>query len=331
VVVPGGDAGAIASAAGRLRAGGLVAFPTETVYGLGADAGNDAAVEAIYRIKGRPASHPVIVHVPADTDLSAWASEVPRVAQALIERYWPGPLTLILHRAAGVGARVSAGQESIGLRSPDHPIAQALLEEFCAGVSKRGIAAPSANRFGRISPTTAGHVREEFGDELMILDGGPCRVGIESTILDLSRYRTLGAVLLRPGGISAMALAELLGAPPRSPDASAPRVAGSLAAHYAPRTTLRLCDAAALRDVPESVAVWAFGDAPTARALPWRVAPDDAARYAHELYATLRELDASGATEIWVESPPDVPAWTAILDRLSRAQSGSGAVSPDPL
>lgn len=319
----GSDADAVDRAARRLEQGLLVAFPTETVYGLGADAGNPDAVESIYRLKGRPSNHPVIVHVRASADLAAWARDVPPVAQDLVTRYWPGPLTLILRRADDIDARVSAGQDSIGLRAPDHLVAQSLLAAFSHGAGNRGIAAPSANRFGRISPTTARHVEDEFGEQVLILDGGPCSVGIESTILDLSRHGTVGPVLLRPGAISADELAHILGALPRAADTAAPRVAGSLAAHYAPTTPLRLCPAAALTDAPEGVAVCAFGAAPRQRTLPWIVAPRDPAGYARALYGTLRQLDASGADEIWVESPPDSAPWAAVIDRLTRAQAGS--------
>src|SRR4249919_832993 len=184
----------IARAAAILRAGGLVAFPTETVYGLGADASSPAALGRMFAAKGRPSDHPVIVHLQAGEDLTHWARNIPVVAQQLADHFWPGPLTLVLRRAAGVLDAVTGGQETVGLRTPSHPIAQRLLKAFGGG-----IAAPSANRFGRVSPTTAQHVRDELGDALdLILDGGPCEVGIESTIVDLS---TGTPVLLRPGRI----------------------------------------------------------------------------------------------------------------------------------
>ncbi len=328
MISPGGAAGALRRAAAALMAGELVAFPTETVYGLGGDALQASAVDAIYDLKGRPRNHPVIVHVAADADLAQWASHVPSVAHELIERFWPGPLTLVLERAAHVPARVAAGAATIGLRSPRHPVAQALLREFVAS-GGRGIAAPSANRFGRVSPTTAQHVVDEFGPGLLVLDGGPCPIGIESTIVDLSRYRTLGAVLLRPGSIGAADLATVLGTEPRAPDLAAPRASGSLAAHYAPRTPLRLCTHEEVQAAAAGVAVWAFGAKPSGSAATWRVAPNDAAQYATALYATLRELDALAAAAIWLERPPENAAWTAIHDRLRRAQTGSGGVGTE--
>ncbi|HEX8954825.1 MAG TPA: L-threonylcarbamoyladenylate synthase, partial [Burkholderiaceae bacterium] len=236
---------AIKVAARLLEAGSLVAFPTETVYGLGADAENPQAVAAIYAAKGRPSNHPVIVHLAPEADLSYWAAEIPEYAKKLVAAFWPGPLTLILKRAAHVPAAVSGGQDSIGLRCPSHPVAQALLREFKGG--KGGVAAPSANKFGHVSPTTAQHVRDEFHDELpCILDGGQSEVGIESTIVDLSRG---GVALLRPGGIGAERIEAVLGVKPAAPDATAPRVSGALESHYAPATPVvvvqmdRLADA----------------------------------------------------------------------------------------
>src|SRR5690606_34996818 len=237
---------ALDAAARRLAEGRLVAFPTETVYGLGADAENPDAVARIYAAKGRPSNHPVIVHVALEADLSYWARSVPPAARALIQAFWPGPLTLILPRAAGIPAAVSGGQDSIGLRCPSHPVAQALLRRFAAlKGGNGGVAAPSANKFGQVSPTLASHVRSEFpelGPEaLMVLEGGPSQVGIESTIVDLSRLdKGVGPVLLRPGHISAEELSVVLGVMPSRPDQAAPRVSGSLKAHYAPRTPLTL-------------------------------------------------------------------------------------------
>jgi len=228
----------IAHAAERLEAGGLVAFPTETVYGLGGDAESPDAVARIYAAKGRPATHPVIVHLSPAADPAYWVSELGADARQLIEAFWPGPLTLILKRAAHIPDAVSGGQDSVGLRCPSHPVAQALLSAFKGG--QGGIAAPSANRFGHVSPTTAQHVREEFGSSVEVLDGGPCEVGIESTIIDLSRGF---AALLRPGHITPRQIADVLGVAPRLPDgsdATAPRASGTLKAHYAPRTPLAL-------------------------------------------------------------------------------------------
>ena len=227
------------AAARLLERGELVAFPTETVYGLGADAENAQAVARIYAAKGRPPNHPVIVHLAPGADLSYWASDIPAVAQSLTQAFWPGPLTLILKRAAAIPAAVSGGQDTIGLRCPAHPVAQSLLRAFKNG--KGGVAAPSANRFGHVSPTTAAHVISEFGSGAdsplaMVLDGGQSEVGIESTILDLSRMASHGPVLLRPGRITPEQIAAVIGIMPALPDAAAPRASGTLASHYAPAT-----------------------------------------------------------------------------------------------
>jgi L-threonylcarbamoyladenylate synthase len=318
---------AIAEAASLLRAGELVAIPTETVYGLGADARNPAAVAKIFAAKGRPADHPLIVHLPAVEHLSRWAVNVPETAYQLARAFWPGPLTLILERAATVPDAVTGGQPTVGLRIPAHPVALALLQAFDGG-----IAAPSANRFGRISPTTAAHVRDELGEALaLVLDGGACEVGIESTILDLSQAPP---VILRPGAISAEQIATVTGQRPSLAGAipDRPRVSGSLAAHYAPRTTMRLCAAATLLDQASAHAASGKRVAVLARActdprdprFTWHAAPADAPGYAHDLYAALRALDAAGADLILVETPPDDEAWSAVTDRLGRAQTGSG-------
>lgn len=252
--MPESDYDRIVEAAHRLEQGRLVAFPTETVYGLGADAENPAAVARIYAAKRRPANHPVIVHLAPDTDPAYWVTAVPPLAHKLMAAFWPGPLTLILPRADRIPDAVSGGQDSVGLRCPSHPVAQTLLHVF-AGLKPHGcggVAAPSANQFGQVSPTRAEHVRREFPDldaqALMILEGGESEVGIESTILDLSRLdRGIAPTLLRPGGISALQLAEVLGMLPAQPDAAAPRVSGSLKAHYAPRTPLSLVSAETLQ------------------------------------------------------------------------------------
>jgi L-threonylcarbamoyladenylate synthase len=220
--------GNVAHAAQLLRDGELVGFPTETVYGLGADASNADAVRRLFEAKGRPADHPVIVHVAHAAAIATWARAVPAGARALADAFWPGPLTIIVPRAAHVHDIVTGGQDSVGLRVPSHPVARALLQAFGGGV-----AAPSANRFGRISPTTAQHVADDLGDAVALtLDGGACDVGIESTIVAFSGER---AVLLRPGGIAVERLAAVLGHVPLAPDASAPRASGTLASHYAPR------------------------------------------------------------------------------------------------
>jgi len=317
----------IERAVALLRAGELVAFPTETVYGLGADAANPAAVAKIFAAKGRPADHPLIVHLPDASHLARWAREIPADAEKLAAAFWPGPLTLILKRQSNVPDAVTGGQDTVGLRVPNHPLA---LELLCA--FDRGIAAPSANRFGRISPTTAAHVREELGGRVpLVLDGGACPVGIESTILDLSRGVP---VLLRPGAIGAADIARVLGCAPEmaAAQAEAPRVSGSLEAHYAPRTPLQLVSSDgllfALRNAlvaGEKVAVLA----PTAQAIShdlvsWMQSPAEPAGFAHGLYASLRELDALGCVRILVQQPPAGENWLAVNDRLRRAAAGSG-------
>jgi L-threonylcarbamoyladenylate synthase len=317
----------IERAVALLRAGDLVAFPTETVYGLGADAANPAAVAKIFAAKGRPADHPLIVHLPDASHLARWAHEIPADAEKLADAFWPGPLTLILKRQPQVPDAVTGGQDTVGLRVPNHPLALELLAAF-----EGGIAAPSANRFGRISPTTAAHVREELGDRVpLVLDGGACPVGIESTILDLSRGVP---VLLRPGAISAADIARVLGSAPETaaPHAGTPRVSGSLDAHYAPRTPLQLVSSDgllfALRNAlvaGEKVAVLA----PTAQAIShdlvtWKQSPAEPAGFAHDLYASLRELDALGCVRLLVQQPPAGENWLAVNDRLRRAAAGSG-------
>ena len=317
----------IERAVALLRAGDLVAFPTETVYGLGADAANPAAVAKIFAAKGRPADHPLIVHLPGASHLARWAREVPPEAERLAAAFWPGPLTLILKRQANVPDAVTGGQDTVGLRVPSHPLALELLQAFDGG-----IAAPSANRFGRISPTSAAHVREELGERVpLVLDGGACPVGIESTILDLSRGTP---VLLRPGFITSADLARVLGRAPEvaAAQTAAPRVSGSLDAHYAPRTPLQLVSSDgllfALRDAlvaGEKVAVLA----PTVQAIShdlvtWKQSPAEPAGFAHDLYASLRELDALGCVRILVQQPPAGEAWLAVNDRLRRAAAGSG-------
>ncbi|MGZ5080060.1 MAG: L-threonylcarbamoyladenylate synthase [Usitatibacter sp.] len=320
----------IAEAARRLAAGEAIAFPTETVYGLGADATNTAAIAKIFALKGRPADHPLIVHIAAADALDEWAIDVPGAARALAARFWPGPLTMILRKSPRVPAAVTGGQDTVGLRCPSHPMAQELLRAF-ARIGSGAVAAPSANRFGHVSPTTAAHVRDEFGPGLFILDGGACEVGLESTIVDLSR----GApVLLRPGAITRDDLATALGVPVTQRDASAPRAPGTLTAHYSPRTALALVDPVELDielDTPSNIAVLALREAPpTARVTSWITGAFDAARYGHDLYANLRLLDASGAKRIVVEAPPQTAAWEAVNDRLVRAAAGVDAEGDEP-
>lgn len=341
----------IARAVELLRRGGLVAFPTETVYGLGADARNPDAVGRIFRVKGRPASHPLIVHLADGSQIEAWAATVSREARLLAEAFWPGPLTLILPRRPDVPDVVTAGQDTVGLRVPAHPVAQALLTAFAGG-----IAAPSANRFGRLSPTRAEHVRADLGDAVdLVLEGGPSRVGIESTIVDVSAGTP---VVLRPGHITTRMLSDVLGvhvevkvlarAPGFDDEAPTgvaqptvaaagtgaeaeriPRAPGTLAAHYAPETPLELLDAATLArrlaEAPEVVryaVVWLGSRAHEAAAderhvvVPLSRDPEAVAR---DLYATLRRLDAAGVTRILVEEPPPGAEWEAVRDRLRRA------------
>jgi L-threonylcarbamoyladenylate synthase len=309
---------AIARAARILHEGGLVAFPTETVYGLGADAGNPQAVRAIFAAKERPADHPVIVHVAHAAGAAYFVRAMPPAAQRLADAFWPGPLTLILPRSANAQDVVTGGQDSVGLRVPSHPVARALLARF-AELGGHGVAAPSANRFGRISPTTARHVADDLGERVaLVLDGGACDVGIESTIVALTEDEP---VLLRPGGVPEADIARVLGRPPREPTAQAPRASGTLAAHYAPRTPAHLVATNAL-DAELGRHPGAAVLARTARkstGAHWVIAPDDPVRYAHDLYAHLRALDSSGASAILIEDVPGDPAWLAVRDRLVRA------------
>jgi L-threonylcarbamoyladenylate synthase len=319
----------VAEAARRLAAGDLVAFPTETVYGLGADATSVNAVAAIFAAKGRPADHPLIVHIADPGAIQRWAVDIPQAARKLAERFWPGPLTMILKKAASVPAAVTGGQDTVGLRCPSHPIAQALLREF-ERIGSGAIAAPSANRFGHVSPTTAAHVRDEFGDALFVLDGGECEVGLESTIVDLSR----GApVLLRPGGIARDDIAAALGEMPRERDAEAPRASGTLEAHYAPRTALFLVPRGVVDTDARSaeVAVLALHEPPPwSKARLWITLQANAVPYGHDLYASLRRLDGCGSRRILVEQPPAGAAWEAVNDRLRRAAAGGGAHEEGP-
>jgi L-threonylcarbamoyladenylate synthase len=322
VVVPA-NAANVARAAQALRGGGLVAFPTETVYGLGADAANPAAVARIFAAKGRPAEHPVIVHVADVAAAQHWAASMPAGARDLAEAFWPGPLTLILPRAGHVSDVVTGSQPSIGLRAPSHPVARALLASFGGA-----IAAPSANRFGHVSPTTAQHVADDLGAAVdLILDGGACEVGIESTIV---AFTARTPMLLRLGAIDVGAIARVLGSMPAARDAAAPRASGTLASHYAPRTPASLVTADALRaelaqleERDERVAVLAWSTEPPGDFDGvWRTAPHGAAAYAHALYANLRALDATDVDAILIEQVPDGDAWAAIRDRLARATSG---------
>jgi L-threonylcarbamoyladenylate synthase len=311
----------LAAAAQALRAGGVVAFPTETVYGLGADAGNSEAVARVYALKGRPRSHPLIVHIASAADLPRWAREIPAAAQALAARYWPGPLTLVLPRAVGVSDAVTGGQDTVALRVPAHPVARALLAAF-----GRAIAAPSANRYGHVSPTRASHGREEFGGDVpAVLDGGDCEVGLESTIVACLEGRV---TLLRPGTITLSDLAAVVGEVQAAAVGAAPRTPGSTPAHYAPRTPLTLLPAselaaAAIEQVAggERVGVLALAPRPGAplAGLHWVDAGTDPLRYGHDLYAHLRDLDHAECARLLVQMLPPGEAWDAPRDRLQRA------------
>jgi L-threonylcarbamoyladenylate synthase len=317
------DAAALREAADLLRAGDLVAFPTETVYGLGADAGNPAAVQRIFEAKGRPADHPVIVHLRDIDAARGWAHGFPQGAERLAQAFWPGPLTLIVHRAAHVDDVVTGGQDSVGLRVPGHPVAQALLREFGGA-----IAAPSANRFGHVSPTRARHVADDLGNAVkLILDGGASDKGIESTIV---AFTTDTPLLLRPGAIGVGELARVLGQAPQGATDDALRAPGRLPSHYAPRTPASLLDRDALRaeaaqlaDRDEVVAVLArTASMPDDFDGVWLAAPQDVAQYAHELYANLRRLDSANADVILIEDVPHASEWMAVRDRLVRATQG---------
>ena len=334
---PGTDDPGVQAAAAQLARGALLGLPTETVYGLAADACQADAVERIFAAKGRPADHPLIVHLPPqwEAGVAHFAAEVPAFARALMQAFWPGPLTVIVPRQPGVATAAAGGQASVGLRCPAHPVAQAVLQAAQAqGVL--GVAAPSANRFGRVSPTTAPHVVSEFealnGDELLVLDGGACAVGIESTIVDATRGHP---VLLRPGMLTPAELEAACGQPVRLPHEAvevvdgqaAPRASGTLESHYAPNARVRLMDATALQqaldllgpDVPAGrIAVYA-PQRPRQTGIAWHPMPAQAAACAHELFAVLRALDAQGVALIWVQTPPDTPEWQGVRDRLQRA------------
>ena len=297
-----------------LKQGRLVAFPTETVYGLGADASSAAAVAKLYAVKQRPADHPVIVHFDSSARAFTWARDVPEAARTLAKKFWPGPLTLILKRSALAKDFITGGQDNIGVRVPAHPLAHELLAAFGGGV-----AAPSANRFGLVSPTTAAHVRADLGADVdLVLEGGPSEVGIESTIVDLSGA---APTVLRPGRISAAELAAIIG-PVQEKAAASPRHSGGLERHYAPRTPARLVPTHELdREIArlkDKVAVLAFSR-PDERVDFWLRMPRDAKAYAQKLYGALRELDGAGCEAILIEEPPDTPEWAAVVDRLRRA------------
>jgi L-threonylcarbamoyladenylate synthase len=307
--------GEVRRAAEILRRGGLVAFPTETVYGLGADASSAEAVARLYRVKRRPADHPVIVHFAFSQDAFLWGRDLPEAASSLAKRFWPGPLTMVVKRSGRAKDFVTGGQDTVGLRVPAHPVAHELLTLF-----QGAVAAPSANRFGRVSPTTAAHVREDLGADVeLVLEGGPSEVGIESTIVDLSGA---APVLLRPGRITDQDLEKTLGSALLQRNSGSPRHSGGLERHYAPRTPARLVPSYDLDKeiarLKERVAVLAFSR-PDERVDYWLRMPRDAQAYAQRLYGALRELDTAGCDEILVEAPPEAPEWNAVRDRLLRA------------
>ncbi len=311
---------AMADAAANLLAGGLVAFPTETVYGLGADACNADAVARVYLVKGRPADHPLIVHVASMDGLGDWADDVPGYAISLARDFWPGPMTLVVKRSALAGDFVTGGQDTVGVRVPDHPVALGLLLSFWQ-IGGKGVAAPSANRFGNVSPTTAQAVSDELGDHLaggdVILDGGACDVGVESTIIDCT-----GDVpkILRPGAITAQMIAESTGLEVVGVvEESAIRVSGSLDAHYAPVATV------VLDQFPVAGQGFiAMADVATPYGVVRLAAPNTHAEFARALYAALRAADEQGLQSVVVAQPQGAGIAIAIRDRLKRAaHSGS--------
>jgi L-threonylcarbamoyladenylate synthase len=332
-MLDGRNAADVEVAAQALARGELVAFPTETVYGLGARADDDAAVAKIYAAKGRPTDHPLIVHVSDAAQARSFASAMPGCAERLMAALWPGPLTVIVPRAREQACAAAGGHSTIGLRCPSHPLAHALLE-----AAKRhgvpGIAAPSANRFGRVSPTQAGHVAEEFGSDLLVIDGGASTLGIESSIVDCSSGRP---VLLRPGVLTRAQIEAAVGEPLHDADRSAPAASGTLESHYAPRARVRVMTAPMLRSALDvlgetplpsrhattlKLAVYSRSVVPKPH-LRHRPMPSDALQAAHELFAALREFDQQGVDLIWIEAPPDTPEWEGVRDRLQRASAAA--------
>ena len=337
MVLDGQSSQFIALAAQALHRGDLIGLPTETVYGLAADACNVQAVAKIFSIKGRPSDHPLIVHVTDKEGAERFARDIPDFAERLMDAFWPGPLTLILPRIADVAITAAGGQNSVGIRCPSHPIArQILLAAQNLGVW--GVAAPSANKFGRVSPTTAAHVSDEFGDALLIVDGGACDVGIESAIVDCTRGQP---VLLRPGVLTLEQLSAACGEKVLQEGEiltkvlSAPKASGTLAAHYAPAAKLFLMDnheieqKLAQRTDGSLIAIWSRAPVKTQSqkrlekktAMYWQQMPSDPAHCAQMLFAQLRAFDALGAEQIWVESPPSESAWEGVHDRLRRAET----------
>lgn len=327
----------IETAVQALRDGELVAFPTETVYGLGANAQNPVAVAKIFAAKGRPKTHPVIVHLDSPRFLHRWVAEVPEAATRLAEKFWPGPLTIVMKRAPHVHDIVTGGQDTVAIRVPAHPMAQQLLTAFGGG-----IAAPSANRYGRLSPTRAEHVRDELGDAVkVVLDGGECQIGLESTIVSCDGA---GVRLLRPGAITAPQLRAVVGELLMGPDLEAPRVPGSTPSHYAPTTPMSVVPAGEIDAQAAALSEGGVRIAVLAQRLPlkshkyvtWVNAGRRPEQFAHDLYANLRTLDKAGCQRILVQDVPPDERWDAIRDRLTRAatsvsegdDTGSLAVLP---
>jgi L-threonylcarbamoyladenylate synthase len=327
----------IETAVQALRDGELVAFPTETVYGLGANAQNPAAVRKIFEVKGRPSNHPVIVHLDSPRFLHRWVREVPETAMKLAERFWPGPFTMVMPRAANVHDVVTGGQDTVAIRVPSHPMAQQLLTAFGGG-----IVAPSANRYGRLSPTRAEHVREELGEQVrVVLDGGECQIGLESTII---AFQGQSVRLLRPGAITAPQIRQVIGELLIGADVESPRVPGGTSSHYAPTTPMTIVPpgeidarAAALSEGGRRVAVLAQRLPLKAhKYVTWINAGRRPEQYGHDLYTNLRTLDKAGCQQILVQDVPEGERWTAIRDRLVRAatsvsesdDSGTMAVLP---
>jgi L-threonylcarbamoyladenylate synthase len=327
----------IDAAVQALRDGDLVAFPTETVYGLGANASNPAAVQKIFEAKGRPTSHPVIVHLDSPRYLHRWVQEVPASAQLLAERFWPGPLTIVMRRGANVHDIVTGGQDTVAIRVPSHPMAQQLLTAFGGG-----LAAPSANRYGRLSPTRPEHVRDELGDAVrMILDGGECQIGLESTIVSCEGDTVR---LLRPGAVTASQLRSVFGDLILGAGLESPRVPGSSPAHYAPSTPLTIVPSGEVDAHADALSAGGRRIAVLAQRLPlrahsyvtWVNAGRRPEQYGQDLYANLRKLDTAGCQQILVQEVPSGEGWDAIRDRLMRAashfadsdDSGASAVLP---
>jgi L-threonylcarbamoyladenylate synthase len=313
----------IETAVQALRDGELVAFPTETVYGLGANAQNPAAVRKIFDVKGRPANHPVIVHLDSPRYLHRWVREVPDSATRLAESFWPGPLTMVMPRAPNVHDVITGGQDTIAIRVPAHPMAQQLLTAFGGG-----IAAPSANRYGRLSPTRAEHVREELGETIrVILDGGECQIGLESTIVSFEAGGTVR--LLRPGSVTAAQMRAVVGELLVGADRASPRVPGSLPTHYAPSTPLTIVPSGEIDAQADAASSGGRRVAVLAQRLPlrshkyvtWINAGRRPESYGRDLYTNLRTLDKAGCQRILVQDVPEGERWEAIRDRLLRAAS----------